>query len=229
MTNVETLNVTPGNGASLRPESLTDRAYKELEEMIVTLQLEPGAVLSESTLAERLGIGRTPIREALHRLGREGLVVILPRRGILVSEINVRSQLRLLEVRREIERLMARSAARRATEEERTAFREIASGMVSSAAREDDVTFMRFDLRLNQLVAHACRNEYAAKAIGLMAGLSRRFWFMHHKMVADMPLAAKRHADMALAIAAGDAEGAGGASDLLMDYVADCTRASLDT
>ena len=94
-----------------KTESLTDRAYRELEEMIVTLQLEPNAVLSETALSQDLGIGRTPIREALQRLAREGLVMILPRKGILVSEINPRKQLLLLAVRREIERLLARASA----------------------------------------------------------------------------------------------------------------------
>ena len=61
--------------------SLTDRAYADLEEMIVTLKLAPGRAVSESELSQRLGIGRTPIREALQRLAREELVVILPRRG----------------------------------------------------------------------------------------------------------------------------------------------------
>ncbi|MEE3092729.1 MAG: GntR family transcriptional regulator, partial [Pseudomonadota bacterium] len=91
--------------------SLSDQAYEGLEEMIVTLHLEPGAVLSEAELSEQLGIGRTPIREALQRLAREGLVLILPRKGILVSEINPGKQLLLLEVRRELERLLARSGA----------------------------------------------------------------------------------------------------------------------
>ena len=99
--------------------TLTDRAYRELEEMIVTLQLSPGTVLSEQALSARLKIGRTPIREALQRLARDGLVVIMPRRGIMVSEINLRLQLRLLEVRRELERLMASLAAERATPDER--------------------------------------------------------------------------------------------------------------
>ena len=222
-------DATDAGEGELKAQSLTERAYGELEELIVTLQLEPSAVLSESTLAKRLGIGRTPIREALHRLAREGLVVILPRRGILVSEINVRSQLRLLEVRREIERLMSRSAAQRATDAERAEFREIASGMIASAEVDDDVTFMRLDLRFNQLVAQACRNEYAVKSMGLMAGLVRRFWFMHHIQIADMPLAAKRHADVAKAIANGDIKAAAAASDRLVDYAEDCTRASLDT
>src|SRR5436305_13711508 len=90
-------------------QSLTELAYLDLEEMIVTLKLPPGTAVSESELSQRLRIGRTPIREALQRLARERLIVILPRRGILVPEINVKRQLRLLAVRREVERLSARS------------------------------------------------------------------------------------------------------------------------
>ncbi|MDP7618268.1 MAG: FCD domain-containing protein, partial [Arenicellales bacterium] len=79
------------------------------------------------------------------------------------------------------------------------------------------------------LLAQACRNEYAVKVIGLMAGLVRRFWFMHHKQVADMPLAAKRHADVAMAIAQGDGDAAAAASDRLVDYAENYTRASIDS
>src|SRR5687768_7531872 len=119
-------------------ETLTDRAYLDLEELIVTLQLEPGAVLSEQMLSERLGIGRTPIREALQRLARERLVTILPRRGIMVSPIDIKSQLRLLEVRREVERLVARGAARRASDAERARFTELARQFERAARTDDD-------------------------------------------------------------------------------------------
>jgi DNA-binding GntR family transcriptional regulator len=96
--------------------------------MIVFLKLAPGSAISEAELSGHLGIGRTPIREALQRLARERLVQILPRRGIIVSPIDIAAQLRLLEVRRELERLIARSAARRATDDERARFRELALG-----------------------------------------------------------------------------------------------------
>jgi len=82
--------------------SLTDEAYAQLEELIVTLQLRPGVAVSEASLSERLGIGRTPIREALQRLAREHLVAVLPQRGNLISEIDIKKQLRLLETRREV-------------------------------------------------------------------------------------------------------------------------------
>ena len=76
-------------------QSLTDKAYQHVEEMIVTLQLPPGSAISELTLSKRLGMSRTPVGEALQRLAREGLVMILPRRGIIVSDLNAKQQLHL--------------------------------------------------------------------------------------------------------------------------------------
>jgi DNA-binding GntR family transcriptional regulator len=208
-------------------ESLTDRAYAQLEELIVTLQLPPGMALSEQVLAMRLGIGRTPIREALQRLARDGLVNILPRRGVVVSEIDLRAQLRLLDVRRELERLMARSAAERATADERALFTDIACDMRAAAAISDDLAFMRLDLQFNELVSATARNEFASRAMGLMHGLSRRFWYNHYREAADLPLTARLHAEVAEAIAAGDAAVAAAASDRLVDYIESFARSTL--
>jgi DNA-binding GntR family transcriptional regulator len=216
----------PTNGHGV-DASLSDRAYRRLEEMIVTLQLAPGSVVSESALSKRLGIGRTPIREALQRLARERLVVVLPRRGIMVSEINVSTQLRLLEARRELERLIARRAARRASDAERQRFREIADGMTEAARKNDDIAFLRLDHEFNGLTLQAARNEFAAGAMTLMQGLSRRFWFIHHEKVADLPLTARLHAEIARAIAAANEAAAGQASDKLIDYVEECARATV--
>ena len=218
----------PRNSFSRDEASLTDRAYKELEELIVTMALPPGQVLSESSIAKHLGIGRTPVREALQQLAREGLVTIMPRRGVVVSEINVRNQLELLRVRREVERLMARLAAERSAPDERQEFVEIAAAMRRSADENDDMAFMRLDKRFNTLLALAGRNEFACRAIGLMQGLSRRFWYMHYKQVLDLPRCALLHADLCAAIGAGQSEDAAEACDRLIDYLDDFTRASLD-
>jgi DNA-binding GntR family transcriptional regulator len=215
------------DAAELPDETLTDRAYRAIEEQIVTLKLAPGAVISEAVLSKRLKIGRTPIREAIQRLARERLMVIMPRRGILVSEVNIQTQLRLLEVRRELERLIARGAARRATEVERTRFAEIAAGMEKAGRSNDETVFMRLDREFNLLGLQAARNEFAAGAMVLMQGLSRRFWYIHYKEAADLPLAARLHADIARAIAGGDKERAAKASDCLMDYIEAFTRATL--
>jgi DNA-binding GntR family transcriptional regulator len=180
-------------------------------------------------LSERLRIGRTPIREALQRLARERLVQILPRRGVIVSDINVKAQLRLLEVRREIERLVARSAARRASDEERARFAELAQAFERAARTNDDVTFLRIDRDFNALCLAAARNEFATTAMQLMASLSRRFWYLHYKQAADMPETAKLHADIARAIAAGDPKAAAKASDALLDNIEAFTRNTVTT
>ncbi len=222
-----TIANSPNIFAVAEDTSLTERAYKELEELIVTLKLPPGQVLSEAGIAKHLGIGRTPVREALQQLAREGLVAILPRRGVIVSEINVKNQLELLRVRREVERLMSRLAAERATPEEAKEFLSIATAMRQSAETNDDVVFMRLDQQMNHLIASACRNDYARRAMGLMQGLSRRFWYMHYKQVMDLPQCARLHADLAEAIGKGNADQAAAACDRLIDYLESFTRASL--
>lgn len=206
---------------------LSELAYEQIEEMIATLKLAPGHAVSESTLGKLTGIGRTPVRQALQRLARERLVVILPRRGVVVSEINVKSQLKMLELRRELERLLARCAARRASSDERVQFRDIAETMEKAAKKNDDTLFMRMDRAFNLLCAQAARNDFVADAIQQIQGLARRFWYMHYKQVADMPLTANLHAGVARAIASADEKGAMRASDDLIDYIESFTKATL--
>jgi|SRR5205823_6673154 len=206
---------------------LSDLAYSRIEELITTLRLAPGHTVSEASLAKMLGISRTPIREALQRLARERLVSVMPRRGIVISEINVRSQLKMLELRRELERLIARAAARRASPDERKRFHEIADNLEKAAKKNDETAFMRMDREFNLLSADAARNDFVADAIGQVQGLSRRFWYMHYKQVADMPLAATLHAAVARAIAEGDEKAAMQASDRLIDYIETFTKATL--
>src|SRR5215470_16938867 len=122
-----------------RAESLTEQAYRVIEEQIVTLRLKPGELLSEQMLSATYKFGRTPIREALQRLAREGLITIFPRKGMLVSDINPRNQLLVLEVRRELERLLSRAGAERATNAQREQLVVIARGMDQAARTNDDI------------------------------------------------------------------------------------------
>nr|WP_246312675.1 GntR family transcriptional regulator [Aquabacterium terrae] len=202
-------------------------AYEMLEEAIVTLRLPPGAVVSEQQLAEMTGIGRTPIREAIQRLAREHLIVVLPQRGLLVAAVDLNKQLKLLETRREIERLVCRSAARRASDTERQRFARLARDFVGAAAKNDDVAFIRADREFNELCLAAARNEFAEGAMRLLHGLSRRFWYMHYKQSPDMPEMAKLHAAVATAVAKADADAAGHALDKLIDNIEHYTRATV--
>ena len=208
-------------------ESLTEQAYRVIEEQIVTLRLKPGELLSEQMLSATYKFGRTPIREALQRLAREGLITIFPRKGMLVSDINPRNQLLVLEVRRELERLLSRAGAERATKAQREQLLVIARGMDQAARTNDDIAFMRLDRELNGLVIEAAHNDYAARSMKLLGGLSRRFWYMHYREAADLPLCARLHANQARAIAKGDGEAAARCSDKLLDYVENFTRATV--
>jgi len=208
-------------------ETLTEQAYRQIEERIVTLRLKPGEVLSEQALSTSLKIGRTPIREALQRLALEGLVRVLPRKGILVSDINPREQLLVLEVRRELERLLSRAGAERATKEQREILVETARAMDRAGKSNDDIAFMRLDRNLNHLMIETAHNDYAARAMKLLQGLSRRFWYMHYREAADLPLCARLHAEQARAIAKGDPVRAAKAADNLLDYVESFTRATV--
>ena len=225
----DTASTPAGPTVPLRPPSQSDQAYDQLEELIVTLQLPPGSPVTEGKLAERLGIGRTPVREALQRLARENLVVALPQRGYLISQIDVGMQLRLLETRREVERLIARCAARRASAEERRRFDALADVFHKASVDNEATAFIRADREFNELSLKAARNEFAAGAMRLMHGLSRRVWYMHWRQAADMPETAHAHAVLARAIAKGDEEGAARALDVLLDGIWAFTKATLTT
>ncbi|NIR29348.1 MAG: GntR family transcriptional regulator [Gammaproteobacteria bacterium] len=208
--------------------SLAEQAYRELEELIVTGELAPGAALAEQALARRIGIGRTPIREALQRLAYEGMVLILPRRGIFISDVNVSTQLKTIEMRREVERLMVRACAHRATDAESAQFADIAERLESVVEARDRHGFMRLDQRMNLLIRHCARNEFASKAIGLVSGLTRRFWYLNHT-VEDLVVCGRLHAALARAIAARRADKAAESCDELVDYIEAFTRATLDS
>ncbi|MGI9331618.1 MAG: GntR family transcriptional regulator [Gammaproteobacteria bacterium] len=207
--------------------SLSERAHDEIEHRIATCELAPGASLSEKRLSSALGIGRTPIREALQRLSREGMVRVLPRRYIQVSTIDVHSQLLLLEVRREIARVVARSAAVRATDEERSAIEAIASDMAAAVEVHDELDFMRLDRVFDRLLGRATHNEFASAALDVTSGLLRRFWFVNRTQGEQNLEAMMAHrAGLVSAVMARDPEAASAASDALLDYVESFARTS---
>jgi DNA-binding GntR family transcriptional regulator len=192
------------------------------------MQLKPGQIVSENGLSKLLGLGRTPVREALQQLSREGLVVVLPKLGIMISEIDVRKQLRLLEVRREVERLLAGAAAKNADAEQRAQFAVLADLMSAAGHNNDANGFLALDRQFNRLLLDSARNEYAASAMKLMQGLSRRFWYAHAERFANLLQTAQLHANIAAAIAAGNRDSAREGLDRLIDNVEAFTRATLE-
>jgi DNA-binding GntR family transcriptional regulator len=203
---------------------LADQALTQLEELIVTLELAPGTVWSEASLCERLNIGRTPVREALQRLQNEHLVTIVPRYGVRIVETNVEDQLLLLEVRRELERLVATRAAIRATDGEREQCNQMADTLVAKQ-EHGIIEFLRYHYHVKRFITDVARNHYAARAILPFHAISRRFYYIHYLHTKDIPLAAEHHARVIRAVARGDETAAAAASDELMDYAVAITRA----
>jgi DNA-binding GntR family transcriptional regulator len=208
-------------------KSLAEQAYELLEEKIITLQLEPGSLISEVVLVKECDIGRTPVREALQKLVQTGLVTILPHKGVLISEVNALKQLRLMEFRQVSEQLMVRCAAIRSTREQKKAFLELADKLDQAGSENDDRNFMRYDNELHLSIAQAANNEYLYRAMEIYNSLSRRFWYMHNKESFDLPYCAALHADLVRQIATGNPEKAVAAHDKLVNYILEVLRASL--
>jgi DNA-binding GntR family transcriptional regulator len=210
--------------APVRPD-LADQARAHLEEMIVSLELAPGSVWSEGQLSALIGIGRTPVREALQQLEGEHLVRILPRHGAQITDINPIEQLLMLELRRDLDRLIAAGAARRSTAPERARLLEMANRLeVLAETGEGVLDFLRHHYEIKTLLAQCARNPFLARAALPCYAISRRFYYLHHQAEPDLAVAARKHAVVVRAVAAGDAAKAATASDALMDYIEAFTR-----
>jgi DNA-binding GntR family transcriptional regulator len=212
--------------AGLRPaEPLAQRAYAEIEALIVTGALEPGTLIGQKALAERFGFGLTPVREAMLRLEAYGLVEVVPRSGFRICEADSAQLFLLLEVRRDLERSLARAAARRGQPTERTLLREIGESHLAAARAGDPQAVLRHDREGKELMVRAARNPYLARAIAPIYAMSRRFYFSHAQGV--LLNVAEACAAMDFAVADGDVAEAAAASDRLVDVIDKFARASL--
>jgi DNA-binding GntR family transcriptional regulator len=207
--------------------SLSDQVYAQLEELLVTLELAPGQILSESELCARFQVSRTPVGEALQRLSRQGLVSILPRRGVIVTEVNALDHLKVLEIRREIARYCARSAARRAKPAQMQAMQAIAERLANASISGEPSELLRADKAFHDLFSQCVHNDFATRPLETLDALSRRFYFMHRELD-DPRVSAKLHAALASAIAQADQSAASNACDALFDHLEQFTRATID-
>lgn len=197
----------------------SDLAYERIQEMITFQELPPGSLVSETILAELTGLGRTPVREALQRLAREAMVEIHPKRGILVADVSVEAQLQLLEIRRSLEELAVRLAARRSDPSQREAMLGLAKALEDFTG-EDYRAFGPLLKQSHGFIAAGARNPYLAVAMAPLQGLSRRFWFAHLRDVAaDLRDGAGCHVAILRAVHDQDPEAAAQASLRLNDYL----------
>ncbi|WP_051644842.1 GntR family transcriptional regulator [Labrenzia sp. DG1229] len=210
--------VDNGNGVHRK-----DEAFRDIERMIVNGTLEPGSWVSETDLIEVSGHTRAPVRSAIQRLADDGLLTIAPRRGAQVVPIDHTEQFRALELRRAVETLVARSAAKRATASQREKFAQIAKGFKEVSLSGDQASMTELDSKSFALLTVASDNKYAARALTSVKGLSRRFWVLHQERHGDMKRMAAAHSAIAKAVADGNEGEAEEAVSALIDYVEEFT------
>lgn len=173
--------------------SFSERAYYAIRELIVTLELAPGSVVSERDLMERLGLGRTPVREALRRLAREKLVDVYPRRGMFVSRVDVRDLAGLSEVRAVLESSAARLAAERSTAADREVTVVLLEELERAADERDERTLIELDQRIHRHVYHCTHNPFLAETLDEYYVLTLRIWFLALDRVARLDDAIHEH------------------------------------
>jgi DNA-binding GntR family transcriptional regulator len=157
---------------------VAEHAYMELRDRIVTLHLPPGTVLREDALMSELGIGRTPLREAVKRLALENLVDVQPRRGTFVSAVEAADIENITEVRAELEGYAAELAALRLDPEGHTTAERLLHEVEKMSRPNDQDWLMRFDERIHRFTWEAARNPYLSQTLERYFTHSLRIWYM---------------------------------------------------
>ena len=188
------------------PLSQADLAYREIRALIVTLELPPGSLLSEPELQERLGLGRTPVREALRTLAHERLVEVYPRRGMFVAALDPRDLAALSEVREQLEPYAARLAAERRTDEDLEVIDELIADLDAVAVAPDMRQLIELDQRIHHHIYRCAHNDFLQDACDQHYMHALRIWFLALDRVSHLGDAVAEHRDLLVAVREGDAE-----------------------
>jgi DNA-binding GntR family transcriptional regulator len=215
---------TQRSGARRPPgarELLADRAYSDLRDRIVTLRIAPGAPIDEDVLGAELGIGRTPVREAIKRLALENLVSVFPRRGTFASEINITDLADISDVRTQLEGHAAYRAAQRVTDAQRAEVQELLEELQRSHGSDDVVGLMELDARVHRLVYRCAGNPYLEETLGRYLNLSLRIWYLVLDRLPHLFARVHEHDDLLCAILDADA---GRAREIVGEHIATFER-----
>lgn len=211
-------------------KSLADVAYERIRDRLLMLEIKPGDLLNDDHLAEDLGMGRTPVREALKRLELDRLVVSYPRRGTFATRVEVTDLAFISEIRTQLEPLAASRAARVATEQQREQLRAV---MRDVEAFDTDaapvVETLRLDARVHQGIYAAAANPHLEDVLIRYDNLATRIWCMVLDRLPDLSRHVHEHLDLLSAVIDGDEERA---ADLARSHVSgfeDAVRKALFT
>lgn len=179
--------------------SLSDQAYYRIRELIVALELPPGSPISERELMGQLGLGRTPVREALRALARERLVEVYPRRGMFVSGVEVADLAGLSEVRAALESHAARLAAERATAGDRSETEALLDEL-EGTIEQDERALIDLDQRIHRHVYRCTHNPFLEATLNAYYVLTLRIWFLALDRVVRLEDAVQEHRELLMAI-----------------------------
>ena len=206
------------------PASLADKAYLAIRDQLIMLEIEPGEPIDDDLLAKSLGMGRTPVREALKRLESDRLVVSYSRRGTFATGMDIADLAHVSEIRVQLEPLAARRAAERAPRATRTELADLAARVQEiDIARTGRAELMRWDLTVHRAIYRAANNPHLEDVLIRYDNLATRIhcMFLDRLSTLDMEVVAE-HVALLRAIADGDADRA---DDLARGHVLGFERA----
>lgn len=202
-------------------KSLVQQAYESIKERIINLHFLPGQYLNEAAICAQLKLGRTPVHQALQRLQMEGLVDVLPRKGIIVQPDSLAEIMKILDSRVTVEPELARSAARRVAAGEITADQLSRVMEIATATVDEDppdiAAFTANDRWFHREIAQLSGNAIMSDFARLLHERSTRFWYLNLWQTIDVPLTNQQHAEIAAAVIAGDGELA---AQRMLDHIA---------
>lgn len=214
--------------AALDPSDLSqnEQAYAQLKQALITLAYKPGDYLSTASLMNELELGRTPINHALHRLSTEGLVQIIPRKGLIVSPLSIDDALELIDVRLANESLCMRLAAERITKTELHQLEAIARDFEKAASRGQTTEVMNLDRLFHEHISNAARNQILAEILKVLHARSQRFWALSLAMPDHLSEVQDEHRAILKALTEGDPAAA---EEAVREHVMSFQRALLRT
>jgi DNA-binding GntR family transcriptional regulator len=186
---------------------LSEQAYRHLRDQLIMLEIRPGEAINDQTLAGQLGIGRTPVREALKRLESDHLVVSYPRRGTFATRVDITELADISEIRQLLEPLAAQRASRSATTDMRAKLRQLAADIAASdPAGADQLALMRYDIMVHRQIYAAAANPHLEDVLIRYDNLATRIWCLVLDKIPTVAGHIAEHVSLLTAIADGDAE-----------------------
>jgi DNA-binding GntR family transcriptional regulator len=198
------MTAEPRTSPETTSELMADRAYAALRDQIVSLRIAPGAPINEDALGRELGMGRTPVREAIKRLALENLVTVFPRRGTFASEINITDLAHISDVREQLEGHAAYRAAERLTAIRREELERLLARIGAGGGARDEL--IELDAEIHRFVHRSTGNPYLEETLARYFNLSLRIWYLVLDRLPHLTERVREHRALLEAIRDGEAE-----------------------